>query len=68
MFNYVCVLRACISVIYTVLFVLFGEFKFIYKLADHFLYSCLLGILSPVTGCLSTYVQEPLAIGWRGEI
>ena len=34
--------------------------------ADHFQYSCLLGLLAPVTDGLSTYVQEPLAIGMRG--
>jgi len=31
-----------------------------------FWYSCLLGLLAPVTDVLSTYVQEPLAIGRRG--
>ena len=34
--------------------------------ADHFWYRCLLGLLSSVTGGLSTYVQEPLAISRRG--
>ena len=31
-----------------------------------FWYSCLLGLLTSVTDGLSTYVQEPLAIGRRG--
>jgi hypothetical protein len=31
-----------------------------------FEYSCLLGLLAPVTDGLSTYVQEPLVIGRRG--
>jgi len=34
--------------------------------ADHFQYSCLLGLLAPVTDGLSTYVRELLAIGRRG--
>ena len=36
--------------------------------AENFLCSCLLGLLAPVTGGLSTYVRELLAIGRRGEI
>jgi len=35
---------------------------------EHFLYSCLLGLLAPVTGGLSACVREPLVIGRRGEI
>ena len=31
-----------------------------------FYYSCLLGLLASVSDGLSTYVQEPLAIGRRG--
>ena len=34
--------------------------------ANHFYYSCLLGLLAPVTDGLSTYIQEPLEKGRRG--
>ena len=34
--------------------------------AEHFLFGCLSGLLVSVTDGLSTYVQEPLAIGRRG--
>jgi hypothetical protein len=36
--------------------------------ADHFWYSYLLGSLAPVKDGLSTYVREPLAIGWGGGL
>jgi len=36
--------------------------------AEHVWYRYLLGLLAPVTGDLSTCVQEPLVIGRRGEI
>jgi hypothetical protein len=35
---------------------------------EHFLCSCLLGLLAPVMGGLSMYVRDLLAIGKRGEI
>jgi len=66
MFNYVCVLCACISAIYTVIFVHFCDIKFVYKLCNvayYIQYSCLLGLLAPDTGCLSAYVKEPLVLG-----
>jgi len=34
--------------------------------AEHFLYSCLLGLLESVPDGVSTHVQELLAIGRRG--
>ena len=46
-----------------------GEFQLLFMksvVAEHFVYSCLLGLLASVTDDLSTYVQEPLAIGRRG--
>ena len=39
---------------------------YIYIVAQHFLYTCLLGLLTSATGGLSVYVQEPLVIGRRG--
>jgi len=34
--------------------------------ADNLWYSCILGLLAPITDGLSPYGQEPLAIGRRG--
>jgi len=61
MFNYVRVLFACISAIYIVIFVHFGDIKFVYKLCNvayYIHYSCLLGLLA-----LSAYVTELLVLG-----
>ena len=41
--------------------------KMIYSVADHFSIVVYLGLLTPVTDGLSTYVQEPLMIGRRGR-
>jgi hypothetical protein len=41
-------------------------FLFLTTVAVLFWYSCLLGLLASVTDGMSTYVQEPLAIGMRG--
>ena len=38
----------------------------IHVIADHLWYSCILGLLVPITDGLSPYVQEPLAMGSRG--
>ena len=57
-------------VLFTQYYLYFGKFKCIYKLcnvADNFLCICSLGLLAPVTGCLSVYVKETLVTGSRGR-